>query len=196
MNNESIGTQPNEFIARPEDPALGRRGYLVNRRKRRELRRRVESLVGLLSDDEMNDWALVYAFRQLHRYRTLTNRYAVLYRSVEAIALLLASIVTVLAALNARPWVTASIAALVTFLTGFRQINLLDQNWISCADASIQLDSLVSKYRVLPATDHSNDKRQQLVEETDKVIAARIRIWKRELQLTASQREGPSSDKL
>ena len=193
MHGEPMGTQRNELIAKREDPALSRVGYFPHWRSRRKLARRVESLVSSLSDEELRDWALVYAFKQLRYYRTLSNRYAVLYRSVEVAALLLASVVTVLAALNVRAWVTASIAAAVTFLTGFRQINLLHENWISCIDAHTRLNSLVNEYRVLPAADRSNAKGQQLVEEADKVVAERVRIWKRDLQSTASQKERPKT---
>jgi hypothetical protein len=186
--SELIDAQPDRSLARHEVPARGRAGDSTYWRERRQFARRVKKAVSSLSDDELNDWALVYAFSQLQRYRTLANRYAVLYRSVEVTALLLACVVTVLAGLSVQAWVTASTAAAVTFLTGFRQINLLHENWVSCQDACTLLNSLVSEYRTLPAGDRSHDKGQQLVHQADKVVEKRVRIWKHDLQSNASQK--------
>jgi hypothetical protein len=100
------------------------------------------------------------------------------FQVVELSALFLASIVTVLAALNARAWVTASIAALVTFLSGLRQLGLWHENWPAFSEAWAQVNALVNNYRVLPAKDRSSDKQQQLVQAVDEVVLAETRRWK------------------
>jgi hypothetical protein len=147
---------------------------MSDRRLRREITRRVENL----SDSDLEDWALVYAINQRDWYRNHMRRDRNLFISVEFSALFLASIVTVLAALNVRPWLTASIAALLTFLSGFRQLALYQETWPAWADAWAQVNALASAYRVLPVEERSTDKQRQLVQAVNDVVLNETRRWK------------------
>jgi hypothetical protein len=147
---------------------------MFNRRQDRNLSRRVENL----SDNELEDWALNYALSKRDWYRKSKARARHSFQAVELSALLLASIVTVLAALNVRAWLTASIAALVTFLSGLRQLGLWHENWPAFSEAWAQISALVSSYRVLPVEERSADRRQQLVQAVDEVVLAETRRWR------------------
>jgi hypothetical protein len=147
---------------------------MSDRRLGQEIVRRMDAL----SDADLEDWALIYALSQRNWYRKHMNRERHWFQSVEISALLLASTVTVLAALSVRPWVTASIAALLTILSGARQLTLAHENWPAFADAWAQVNALVSSYRVLPVEERSTDRQQQLVRAVDDVVLAETRRWK------------------
>ena len=147
---------------------------MSDRSLRREIIRRVETL----SEADLEDWALLYCVSERDWYRQSMKRGRYLFVSVEYSALFLASIVTVLAALNVRPWLTASIAALVTFLSGFRQLSLYQENWPAMADAWAQVNALISAYRVLPVADRSPDRQRELVQSVDGVVLAETQRWK------------------
>ncbi len=160
---------------------------MFNRRLSRDLSRRVENL----SDNELEDWALVYALTQRDWYRKSMSRARHSFQAVEFSALIFASIVTVLAALNVRAWVTASIAALVTFLSGLRQLGLWHENWPAFSEAWAQVNALVNSYRVLPVEERSPDRQQRLVQAVDEVVLAETRRWRQtRLNMLQSRKAG------
>jgi hypothetical protein len=147
---------------------------LKERRRRLELAQRVE----FLTAEEEKDWALVYAWTRSNWYEKKQQHYHRLYRAAETSALTTASVVTVLAALSVQAWITASVAAFVTVVTGIRRIGLFQENWAEYADAWAQLNALVSEYRAIPIQARSIDEQRKLVREVNALIISETQRWK------------------
>jgi hypothetical protein len=147
---------------------------LKERRRRRELARRVV----FLTAEEEKDWALVYAWTRSNWYEKKQHRYHSWYRAAETSALTAASVVTVLAALRVQAWITASVAAFVTVVTGVRRVGLFRENWAEYADAWVQLNALVSEYRAIPIQARSVNEQQKLVKEVNALMISETQRWK------------------
>jgi Protein of unknown function (DUF4231) len=164
--------------------------FLKGRRRRQELTQRVERLTA----EEEEDWALVYAWTRSNWYDKKQLHYHRWYRAAETSALTAASVVTVLAALGVQAWITASVAAFVTVVTGIRRIGLFQENWAEYSDAWAQLNALVSEYRVLPINARSLDEQQKLVRTVDALIIRETQRWKqRRLSVETVGKDGSAS---
>src|SRR4051794_1596214 len=91
-------------------------------RNSRAVRRQLVEIERRLTDVDLDDWALVHALVQSDWYRSAMRRSRLRYAVVEGGSLLLAGATTVLAALAAPAWITATVAAAVTLLAGLRRV--------------------------------------------------------------------------
>jgi hypothetical protein len=148
--------------------------------------RQIEQSIG---EDDLADRALVHALVQADWYRTSMRRNRVRYVLLEAGALLLASAATVLAALSAPAWITATVAAAVTFLAGLRRIVAWHDDWLAHAEAWTKSMSLITQYRLLDSADRTPSRQRELVSSIDALVIEETRGWgmrRREKALTAS----------
>jgi hypothetical protein len=112
-----------------------------------ETRAKLRQIEESIGEDDLADRALVHALVRADWYRTSMRRNRVRYLLLEAGALLLASAATVLAALSAPAWITATVAATVTFLAGLRRIVAWHDDWVAHAEAWTQSMALIAQYR-------------------------------------------------
>lgn len=149
------------------------------RKESRALRRRLQQIDQVLSDEDLVDRALVHAMVQADWYRSSMRRTHVRYLALESGSLLLAGAATVLAALSAPAWITASVAAAVTFLAGMRRIVSWHEDWLAFSEAWAKASSLIASYRLLDAAERTPAKRQQLVTAIDSLVLTETRSWGR-----------------
>jgi hypothetical protein len=149
------------------------------RRDARSQRQRLIRLDRELSEDDLADRALVHALVQADWYRASMRRTRVRYLTLEAGSLLLAGAATVLAALSAPAWLTATTAALFTFLAGLRRVVSWHDDWLAASEAWARATSLIARYRLLPAAERSPEKQQELVATIDDLVISETRSWGR-----------------
>jgi hypothetical protein len=148
-------------------------------RDTRALRRRLAELDQKLTDDDLADRALVHALAQKGYYESRMLRSRFRYTFTEGGALLLASAATVLAALSAPAWVTAVVAALVTFLAGVRRLFSWHSDWLAHAEAWSRASALVSQYRLLSPAERTETEQRDLVAAIDDLVIEETRSWGR-----------------
>jgi hypothetical protein len=149
----------------------------MNMRDARALRRRLNELDQKLTEDDLADWALVHALAQKGYRESRMLRSRLRYSLTEGGALLLASAATVLAALSAPAWVTAVVAALVTFLAGIRRLFSWHGDWLSHAETWSRTSALVSQYRLLPVDQRTEAEQRELVAAIDDLVIEETRNW-------------------
>ena len=147
----------------------------MNRAQRRELNEIDERL----TEDDMGDRALVHAVSQAEWYKARMRRSRQRYVGSEAGALLLAGAATVLAALSAPAWLTAVVAALVTFLAGLRRIVSWHDDWLEASEARAGAVAEIAKYRLLPPDQRTQERQEQLVTAIDALVLSETRAWGR-----------------
>ena len=148
-------------------------------RDARALRRRLAELDQKLTEEDLADRALVHALVQRGYYESQMRRNRVRYGLTESGALLLAGAATVLAALSAPAWLTAVVAALVTFLAGTRRIFNWHADWLAHAEAWSRSSALVSQYRLLRRDQRTEDKQRELVAAIDDLVVEETHSWGR-----------------
>jgi hypothetical protein len=151
----------------------------VTTRATRAMRKQLRQIDQSLGEDDLTDRALVHALVQSDWYRSSMRRSRVRYVTLEAGALLLAGAATVLAALSAPAWLTATVAATVTFLAGLRRIVSWHDDWLAAAEAWAGATALVAEYRLLEATERTAEKRRELVAAIDALVLEETRSWGR-----------------
>jgi hypothetical protein len=149
----------------------------MNMRDARALRRRLAELDQKLTEDDLADWALVHALAQKGYYESRMRRNRIRYSVTEGGALLLAGGATVLAALSAPAWLTAVVAALVTFLAGIRRVFNWHGDWL--AQAWSRASALVSQYRLLHGDQRTEARQRELVAAIDDLVVEETRSWGR-----------------
>lgn len=145
----------------------------------RTVRRRLDELERALSQDDLDDWALVHARVRTDWYRRNMNLARVRFLALESGALLLAGAATVLAALSAPAWLTATIAGAATFLTGLRRVVSFHEDWLSRSEAWAQGSALLAQYRLLAPDERTPEKRRELVAAIDELVLTETRSWGR-----------------
>jgi hypothetical protein len=154
-----------------------------------ETRAKLRQIEESIGEDDLADRALVHALVRADWYRTSMRRNRVRYLPLEAGALLLASAATVLAALSAPAWITATVAATVTFLAGLRRIVAWHDDWVAHAEAWTQSMALIAQYRLLDRLSRTPEQQRELVSSIDSLVVEETRGWglrRREKALTAS----------
>jgi hypothetical protein len=151
----------------------------MNMREAKAQRRKLAELDRRLTEEDLADWALVHALAQTNYYQSRTNRNRVRYMLVESGALLLAGAATVLAALSAPAWLTAVIAATVTFLAGIRRIVNWHADWLANAEAWSRASALISQYRLLAPAERTEAQRRELLGGIDGLVVEETRSWGR-----------------
>lgn len=162
------------------------------RRESRTVRRQLVEIERRLTDDDLADWALVHALVQTGWYRDAMRRTRVRYATVEGGSLLLGGAATVLAALSAPAWVTATVVATVTLLGGLRRIFNWHAEWLAASEAWSRAAALIAQYRLLDPAERTAQRRRELVADIDSLVVEEIRSWGRRRQELV-RAESPSS---
>jgi hypothetical protein len=145
----------------------------------RTVRRRLDELERALSQDDLDDWALVHARVRTDWYRRHMNLSRIRFLALESGALLLAGAATVLAALSAPAWLTASVAGAATFLAGLRRVVTFHEDWLNRSEAWAEGSALIAQYRLLAPTERTAEKRRELVAAIDALVLTEARSWGR-----------------
>jgi hypothetical protein len=123
------------------------------------------------------DPALDYALRQLRWYRRARSRARFFHQAGELTILLTTAATVVVAALNASAPVTAALAAVTLFLTGFRQVFSPNENWVRAARTWLALDHAVLRYRLMPEAERGAGAQQALMEEVIAICDEENNEW-------------------
>jgi hypothetical protein len=132
-----------------------------------------------LSEEELEDRALVHAMVQLEWYRNQMRNTRTKYVLSEAGALFLAGAATVLAALSAPAWITATVAATVAFLAGLRRIVSWHDDWVAASEARAKATAEISQYRLLTPAERTPERQRGLVAAIDELVLDETRSWGR-----------------
>jgi hypothetical protein len=140
-----------------------------------------------MTDADLQDRALVHAAAQIGYYESRMRRNRFRYTILEGGSLLLGSAATVLAALSAPAWVTAVVAATVTFLAGMRRVFNWHSDWLAHSEAWSRASAMLSQYRLLKPTERSEERQQELVRDIDDLVVEETRGWGRRRRELISQ---------
>jgi hypothetical protein len=140
-----------------------------------------------LTDADLQDRALVHAAAQIRYYQSRMRRNRFRYTLIEGGSLLLGSAATVLAALSAPAWVTAVVAATVTFLAGMRRVFNWHADWLAHSEAWSRASALLSQYRLLNPAERTEERRRELVRDIDDLVLEETRGWGRRRRELISQ---------
>ncbi|MEU4238059.1 SLATT domain-containing protein [Actinoplanes sp. NPDC026619] len=132
-----------------------------------------------LTEEDLGDRALVHAVVQNEWYRAQMRRTHHRYVGSEAGALFLAGAATVLAALSAPAWITATVAGLVAFLAGLRRIVSWHDDWLAASEARAKATAEIALYRLVPSAERTPQRQQELVAAIDALVLAETRTWGR-----------------
>jgi hypothetical protein len=139
--------------------------------------------------DQAGDPALAYATQQLSWYRRSMNRSRRSHYVSEILVLLCTAATVVVSALGAPAAATASIAAVVLFLTGYRQVFNPNDRWVACNAAWVELHQELARYRLVPEAERDAARRRALLDRTIEISTTENRAWaerRRAVRLTAS----------
>ena len=123
------------------------------------------------------DPALALADQQLDWYSRQCDISRRAYLAGEVLLLLVAAATTLAAALQAHPWVTASLAAASLVLVGVRRVFDWHEDWLAFAAAWMELRSAINSYRLLPEDQRDERVRRELVDKVNAVAATEISRW-------------------
>jgi len=133
-----------------------------------------------LSEDadpwEATDPALALAEQQRRWYARHRDQSRIAYQ-VNEVLILLAAATTLAAALQANPWVTASLAAGSLVLTGLRKIFDWHEDWVSFSSAWAELGEATHNYRLLAIDRRDQHAQQRLVGKVDEIISTETNRW-------------------
>jgi hypothetical protein len=124
-----------------------------------------------------DDQALALALQQLRYYAVHRARSRWAYRTIELLLLLLTAITTVVAALKAQAWITATLAAGAVVVAGLNRILDAHESWIAYGSAWAELEVAVNDYRLLPAGQQDDQARARLMAKVNEVIRADTDRW-------------------
>lgn len=127
--------------------------------------------------ENSDDPALAYAMQQLEWYRRAKGRARRSHQAGELLILLSTAATVVVSALHAPAVVTASLAAVTLFLTGFRQVFNPNERWVSTSVAWLNLHQAVTRYHLLEAAQRDAKARRALLDRTIEIMAAENRSW-------------------
>jgi hypothetical protein len=140
-----------------------------------------------LTEADLEDRALVHAAAQIAYYQSRMRRNRFRYTILEGGSLLLASAATVLAALSAPAWVTAVVAATVTFLAGMRRVFNWHSDWLAHSEAWSRASAMLSQYRLLKPAERTGERQRELVRDIDDLVVEETRGWGRRRRELVSQ---------
>lgn len=123
------------------------------------------------------DPALALAEQQVRFYARNGARYRRVYRASEGLILLATATTTVVAALKAAAWVTATLAASTVVLTGMNRIVDTHDRYVASIGAWAELKEAVNYYRLLPEERRDEDARKRLVAKVNGVMKSDTERW-------------------
>jgi hypothetical protein len=124
-----------------------------------------------------DDPALAYALHQLSWYERAKARARRSHYASELLILFSTASTVIVSALRAPAVVTASLAAVTLFLTGFRQVFNPNERWVSTSVAWLSLQQAVAGYQLLAAEERDAAARRALLDRTIDVMATESRSW-------------------
>jgi len=130
-----------------------------------------------MTEADLEDRALVHAAAQIEYYLSRMRRNRSRYTVLEGGSLLLGSAATVLAALSAPAWVTAVVAATVTFLAGMRRVFNWHADWLANSEAWSRASALLAQYRLLEPAERTPERRRALVRDIDDLVVEETYGW-------------------
>jgi hypothetical protein len=123
------------------------------------------------------DPPLALAEQQLRWYARYRNLARTAYQVSEVLILLTAAGTTLVAALQASPWVTASLAASSLILTGLRKTFDWHEDWLAFSTAWADLRAAINDYRLLPDDQRDERSRQRLIDKVNEVVSEETGRW-------------------
>ncbi|MDX6311231.1 MAG: hypothetical protein QOF44_695 [Streptomyces sp.] len=133
--------------------------------------------------EDASDPALAYATHHLGWYRRTRDRARFQTKAGDFLMLLSTAATVVVSALHAPAPVTASLAGLALFLTGYRQVFRPNDRWVSTGVAWMALQHAVARYYVTPEAERTPEMREALMDRTLEIVSAENQAW-------AEQRRG------
>jgi hypothetical protein len=127
--------------------------------------------------DSADDPALAYASVQLAWYDAARTRSRRAHQFSEVLILLTTASTVVVSALHAPAALTASMAAVTLFLTGFRQVFKPNELRVDYTVTGIKLEQAIARYRLLPAADRDAAAGQALLNEVIAITSLETRAW-------------------
>jgi hypothetical protein len=141
--------------------------------------------------DSSDDPALSYALHQLDWYNRAKARARRSHYAGELLILLSTSATVIVSALRAPAVVTATLAAVTLFLTGFRQVFNPNERWVSTSVAWTALQQAVARYQLMDPAERDAVARRALLDRTIEIMTAESRSWTE--QRLASQSAAPTA---
>lgn len=123
------------------------------------------------------DPALALAMQQVRYYARNSTRFRRIYRATEVLILLATATTTVVAALKATAWVTATLAASTVVLTGMNKIVDTHDRYVASISAWAELQVAVNDYRLLSADRRDEAARKDLVAKVNEVMKTDTERW-------------------
>lgn len=123
------------------------------------------------------DPALGYALRQMAWYKRTGSRARFFHQAGEITVLLTTAATVVVAALHASAVVTATIAAVTLFLTGFRQVFGPNENWVRASRTRVAIEHAVVRYQLLPEHERDAAAQRDLMERVIAICAEENIQW-------------------
>jgi Protein of unknown function (DUF4231) len=125
------------------------------------------------------DPALALALQQLDWYARRRNRARITYETIELLLLVLTAITTVAAALRAKAWITATLAAATVVLAGLTRVLDSHDSWIASGSAWAELQVAINDYRLLSADQREpgDEARTRLIAKVNETIKADTGRW-------------------
>lgn len=126
---------------------------------------------------EAADPPLAIALQRMNWYAKHRARSRVAYMVSEVLLLVAAAATTLAAALQASPWVTASLAAGSLVLTGLRKVFDWHEDWLAFSQAWAELGSAINDYRLLPEDRRDEKAQRRLVNKVNDVVTTETERW-------------------
>lgn len=123
------------------------------------------------------DPALAMALRELAWYERNANWARIANRASEILLLVLSAATTVVAALSAPAWLTASLAAAALVVTGVRKTADWHESWVSFRARWSELRAMVNQYRLVPEAQRDEDAKRQLLVRVDEIVSSKTGSW-------------------
>jgi Protein of unknown function (DUF4231) len=147
-----------------------------------------------LSEQKDDPWdspdpALSLATQQLTWYAAHRDRARITYLAGEVLLLLTTAATTLAAALQASPWVTATLAAIALVLTGLRKVFDSRENWIAFAIAWSDLRAAVNEHRLQGKDRVTEAAQRRLVATVNDIVNAETGRWATRRRTAADQHE-------
>ncbi|WP_431784786.1 DUF4231 domain-containing protein [Streptomyces chumphonensis] len=123
------------------------------------------------------DPLLALAESELAFYRRRGDASRRAHRAIELGALTSASATVVAAGLHAPAWVTAAVAGIALFCTGFRQVFAPGPRWVLATRSRESLRRAVNRYRLLPESERDAAARAQLLAAIEDIGVEQLGQW-------------------
>jgi Protein of unknown function (DUF4231) len=124
-----------------------------------------------------SDPALSYALRQMAWYMRAGRRARFFHQAGEITVLLTTAATVVVAALHASAIVTATIAAVTLFLTGFRQVFGPNENWVRASRTKVAIEHVIVRYQLVPQEERDAAAQRELMEQVIAICAEETSQW-------------------